>query len=73
MAIHAVVKFLNNGGVISPFIELNRKLQNRSGAKFDAITATFAPVFKDMHHSPSNLNIIRIKWDAPKCHLPSLI
>jgi len=68
MAIHAVIRFLDSGGVIALLIELVRKLKNVSRTKLNAIRASFAAIFEDMHHTLGNLNIFCVKRNTPKCH-----
>jgi hypothetical protein len=68
MAIHAVIRFLYIWGVIALLIEPVRKLKNITRTKFNAISASFAAIFEDMHHTSGNLNIFCIKGNTPKCH-----
>jgi hypothetical protein len=68
MAIHAVIRFLDSGGMIALLIEPVRKLKNVSRTKLNAIRASFAAIFENMHHTSGNLNIFCIKGNTPKCH-----
>jgi len=68
MAIHAVIRFLDSGGVIALLVESVRKLKNLSRTKLNTIPTSFAAIFEDMDHTSGNLNIFCIKRNTPKCH-----
>jgi hypothetical protein len=56
MTIHAVIRFLDSGGVISFLIKPTRKLEYLLRAVFNTVSASFAAIIEDMHLPARNLN-----------------
>jgi len=72
MAIDAIIRFLNGGGVVALGVEPGGKFENVPGAVFNTIPASLAPIFDDIDNTGGNLNFFRIKRNPPKYHGPSL-
>ena len=72
MAVDAIIRFLNSGGVVALGVELGGKFENVPRAVFDTIPASLAAIFDDIYNTGGNLNFFRIKRNPPKYHVPSL-
>ena len=72
MAIDAIIRFLNGGGVVALGVELGGKCEDLPGAVFNTIPASLTPIFDDIYNTGGNLNFFRIKRNPPKYHGPSL-
>ncbi len=72
MAVHAIIRFFNGGGVVALGVELGGKFEDVPWAVFNTIPATLTPIFDDIYNTGGNLNFFRIKRNPPKNHGPSL-
>jgi len=72
MAVHAIIRFFDSGGVVALGIELGGKLEDIPGAVFNTIPTTLTPIFENMYNTGGDLNFFRIKGNPPKYHRPSL-
>ena len=70
MAIHTGLRNLDRGWVVAFPVKVGGKLEDFPGTEFDAVSAPFATIFKDMNYPDGDLDIFGIKWNAPKIHTP---
>ena len=72
MAIYTVCWFLDSGWVVALSIKLTRKFNNVPRAELDAISASFAAIFKYMNLAAGDMNLFYVKWNPPIHHYPCL-
>jgi len=56
MAIDAIIRFLNGGGVVALGVEPGGKFENVPRAVFNTISASLAAIFDDIDNTGGNLN-----------------
>jgi hypothetical protein len=68
MAIDTRFRLFDHRGAITLDVVAGGEFEHIPGAVFDAITAAFASLVDDVHHSPGNFNFIDIKRSPPIFH-----
>ena len=68
MAVYAIIRFLDSGGMVALGIELSGEFKDFPRAEFNTIPASLTAIFQDIYNTRGNLNFFRIKRNPPKYH-----